>query len=63
MVHVTVNIEEGQTVEQAVDEDIGRFNKFMLSRVDDQPLTRFEKAILKTYLHWKIHEGAVQTVG
>jgi hypothetical protein len=64
MVHVEVRADEGQTAEQAVDQDIERFDKFMLARVDDQPLTRFERAILKTYLRWKTHEDvAVQTAG
>lgn len=46
----------GKDLEAAVDEDIALFEKFMIAEVDDSgPLHRVEKAILKTYLHWKTH--------
>ena len=43
-------------LEEEVDEDIAEFEKFMIEKVDDSgPLHRVEKAIIKTYLHWKTH--------
>ena len=57
MVHVEVKVEEGQTLEQAVDADIEKFDQFMIARVDDQPLTKFERAIIKTFLAWKHYSG------
>jgi hypothetical protein len=43
-------------LEEEVDEDLAAFEKFMIAKVDDSgPLHRVEKAIIKTYLHWKTH--------
>ena len=41
-------------LEEAVDEDIAQFEKFMMEKVDSSgPLSGPEKAIIKTYLWWK----------
>jgi hypothetical protein len=46
----------GKELEAAVDEDLARFEKFMMEEVDDSgPLSGPEKAIIKTYIHWKTH--------
>ena len=46
----------GRELETAVDEDLVRFEKFMMEEVDSSgPLSGPEKAIIKTYIHWKTH--------
>ncbi len=43
-------------LEEAVDEDLAAFERFMLTRVDPSgPLSKPERAIIKTYLYWKTH--------
>ena len=43
-------------LEAYVDEDITEFEKFMMAKVDNSgPLSKPEKAIIKTYLYWKTH--------
>lgn len=47
-------------LEEMVDEDIANFDKFFQGLGND-PLSMFEKAAIKTYLHWKTHgESAAQ---
>ena len=41
-------------LEEMVDEDIANFDKFFQGLGND-PLSLFEKAAIKTYLHWKTH--------
>lgn len=45
-------------LEEMVDEDIANFDTFFQGLGND-PLSLFEKAAVKTYLHWKTH-GAQQ---
>lgn len=47
---------KGKELEQAVEEDLSRFENFFRSLGNDG-LNKFEKAILKTYLHWKAHNS------
>lgn len=42
----------GQDLLTEVDEELANFEDFFRERLDNQPLTPSEKAILKTYLHW-----------
>ena len=42
-------------LEEMVDEDIAAFSAFFQSLGND-PLSKFESSIIKTYLHWKTHE-------
>lgn len=42
----------GQDLLAEVEEDLKEFEAYFTSRLDNQPLTPSEKAILKTYLHW-----------
>jgi hypothetical protein len=51
---VVVQVNSDKELEEAVDEDIERFNDYFQSLGND-PLTRFEKSAVKTYLHWKTH--------
>ena len=44
--------EDMKQVEAAVDRDIDAFDAYFRSLGND-PLVRSEKAIIKTYLHWK----------
>ena len=47
---------DGLLLEEEVDADIAAFEKFMMTRVDTSgPLSKPEKAIIKTYLYWKTH--------
>ena len=49
---------EGKELEKIVDDDIDRFQTFMMDRVDDSgPLMAPERSILKTYLWWKAHNS------
>lgn len=41
-------------IEQAVDEDIREFNDWFRATLGNMPITGFEKAIIKTYLAWKL---------
>jgi hypothetical protein len=44
----------GRTLENEVDDDIEAFDKYFQSLGND-PLNKFERAVVKTYLHWKTH--------
>lgn len=46
--HVASNLE------QMVDEDLSVFDDYF-QEIGNDPLTRFEKAAIKTYLHYKTH--------
>ena len=41
-------------LEEAVDEDIAEFDKYFQS-LGNGPLNGYEKAAIKTYLHFKTH--------
>lgn len=41
-------------LEELVDEDIAQFSAYFTSLGND-PMSKFEKAAIKTYLHWKTH--------
>lgn len=42
----------GQDLLEEADEELRQFEAFFMKKLDNQPLTPSEKAILKTYLHW-----------
>lgn len=50
---VTVESAE-KPVEDVVDQDIAVFNDFFQEKMGNAPLVRGEKAILKTYLAYKL---------
>ena len=52
---VEVGIHSDRELEQMVDEDIASFDNFFQGLGND-PLTFFEKAIIKTYLFYKTHD-------
>ena len=47
---------EGADLEAAVDEDIAEFDRYFQQALKNEPLVFSERAILKTYLHWKTHQ-------
>lgn len=47
------DVDGPMSLEKVVDADIGEFNEFFRSLGND-PIVRGEKAILKTYLAWKL---------
>lgn len=49
---VSSQASSGQELLAEVDEELGSFEEFFRVRLDNQPLTPAEKAILRTYLHW-----------
>lgn len=51
---VEVNAYSDKDLEEMVDEDIANFDRFFQDLGND-PLSMFEKAAIKTYLHWKTH--------
>lgn len=56
MIAVEVGAMSDKDLEEAVDEDLAAFEQFMLTRVDPSgPLSKPERAIIKTYLYWKTH--------
>ena len=42
-------------LEKLVDEDISNFDAYFQSLGND-PLSRFERSTIKTFMHWKTHE-------
>lgn len=59
---VVGTVEEGKTLESAVEEDIRSFETWFRDKGND-PLVRSEIAILKTYLWWKTHSEGDQDNG
>jgi len=45
---------EGAELEKVVDADVGKFETFFTSLGNDG-LNGYERAAIKTYLHWKTH--------
>lgn len=41
-------------VERAVDEDIARFDSYFQQELKNEPLTKPERAAIKTYLAWHL---------
>lgn len=54
-VHCTAGAAE---VEREVDADIDEFERWFASKVENGPLLHAERAILKTYLWWKLQPDA-----
>jgi len=46
----------GAELEATVDEDIAEFDTYFQKALRNEPLVFSERAILKTYLHWKTHQ-------
>lgn len=42
-------------LEEAVDADLDAFDEYFQRELKNEPLIRSERAILKTYLHYKTH--------
>lgn len=59
---VLVDITDRKAVEVAVDRDLEGFDMWFRHVVGDGPVTSFEKAILKSYLYYKLYgaESAIQ---
>ena len=49
-----VGCTDANVLSEEVDEDLERFSKYFESLGND-PVSRYEKAFVKTYLHWKTH--------
>lgn len=43
----------GKELEEVVDKDIAKFDEYFQRTLKNDPLVGSERAILKTYLHWK----------
>lgn len=54
---VEVKVLSGGNVdpEAIIDEDIDKFDQWFQQKLDNEPLVRSERAIIKTYIHWKTH--------
>lgn len=52
------NLSNSKELEKEVDADIVNFDAWFQQAGKNDPLTGAEKAILKTWLWWKTHEGA-----
>lgn len=47
---------DGKTeLEPVVDRDLDTFAKFWTGPLANGPLSKFERAAIKTYIHWKTH--------
>jgi hypothetical protein len=57
MVQVVIQAEEGPELKKLVDEDIDKFEEWFRSLPND-PLTKSERAIISTYLWWKVKGNA-----
>ncbi len=53
MIHVTTDAPKEQ-LEVHVDDEINAFDKWFRENIQDLPLVRSERAILKTYLGYKL---------
>ncbi len=47
-------IEDGERLSKAVDEDIAEFDEYFQRELQNDPMTKGEKAIIKTYLHYHL---------
>ncbi len=48
-------VEDGERLSRAVDSDIAEFEGYFQKELkNDEPLTRGEKAIIKTFLHYHL---------
>lgn len=47
-------IEDGERLSKAVDKDIAKFDEYFQRELKNDPLTKGEKAIIKTYLHYQL---------
>lgn len=50
---VSSDEQDMKKLEPIVDADIAEFDKYFQS-IGNEPVVRSEKAIIKTYLHWKL---------
>jgi hypothetical protein len=54
---VLVELDDSVTLgemEPVVDKDLDAFSKFYEARLKNGPLSKFERAAIKTYLAWKL---------
>lgn len=49
---------KGEELSKVVDDDVGRFNKFFQDDLKNAPLSKVEKAAIKTYVWWKANKDA-----
>jgi hypothetical protein len=54
MIQVTCDSVERKQSEREVDQDLVEFDRFLLDRKLGDPMTRYERSIVKTYLWWKM---------
>lgn len=53
---VQAHLLDGKTeLEPVVDRDLDAFDEFYRTKLSNTGMTRFERAAIKTYLHWKLH--------
>jgi len=48
-----IRVPSNETREKACDDEIAAFEEFFQGELNNEPLVRSERAILKTYLFWK----------
>ena len=61
MIQVSCGTADRKQSEQEVDSDLERFDRFLQNRKLGDPMTRYERSIVKTYLWWKMW-GATEEV-
>lgn len=50
-------IEDGERLSKAVDADLDAFGEYFQRELkNDEPLSKSERAIIKTYIWWKTHQ-------
>jgi len=53
-IQVTADVSEATTLEQLVDQDLAQFEEFFATKLGNGAMTRPERAIIKTYLGYKL---------
>jgi type II secretory pathway predicted ATPase ExeA len=53
---VQAHLLDGKTeLEPVVDRDLNAFSEFYRTKLNNTDLSPYERAAIKTYLHWKLH--------
>jgi len=52
---LSVQLDSRDAIEAQVDEDIEGFERYFVNVLKNHPLVGTERAIIKTYLHYKIY--------
>ncbi len=63
IVQTDLDKENREVMEEAVDEDIRSFSEWFQRRVGDGPLIHAERAILKTFMYYKLYGDSDEKAG